>query len=252
MKKIGRNFTLIELLVVIAIIAILAGMLLPALNQAREKAKAINCMSNLKQMGLSFANYQSDYDDYFIPWNTGNAASGRDTSHPYYRNWAWILKDNGYLTSPMVFKCPSSSKLTNALTNGANDIIALPNSPSRYLYISYGYNFNRGLGMVDTNSTKTGYYTPVKLSRIKSTSRKICIADSYKLGSTLGTNAIEYNAPSTAISTLNDRHNGGVNIVWADGHASGVKNGSYNLTVENDANNNYRYWRYNTIEKYNN
>jgi prepilin-type N-terminal cleavage/methylation domain-containing protein/prepilin-type processing-associated H-X9-DG protein len=98
----GRGFTLIELLVVIAIIAILAAILFPVFAQAREKARQINCVSNLKNISTAVMMYIQDYDENMPYYETQPPA----VQTPTNRNF-WFVQINPYLKANKIYSCPS-------------------------------------------------------------------------------------------------------------------------------------------------
>ncbi len=86
-----KKFTLIELLVVIAIIAILAAMLLPALNQARDRARQTGCVNNLKQWALGVNNYYAAFDDYTIAYGGMASCSPTGAARDWWQDGSWLV-----------------------------------------------------------------------------------------------------------------------------------------------------------------
>jgi prepilin-type N-terminal cleavage/methylation domain-containing protein/prepilin-type processing-associated H-X9-DG protein len=127
MKR-ARLFTLVELLVVIAIIAILASMLLPALGKAKDKAKQITCVNNLKQIGLCFSMYTTDNEEWIPKYNDSDGwIRWQDRLYPYAFAYEGDIRQRIYMRDDKpygIFNCPAQ---TGTLVNqhyGLNDYMS--------------------------------------------------------------------------------------------------------------------------------
>ncbi len=223
------RFTLIELLVVIAIIAILAAMLLPALNQARERARTANCVSNLKQIGLISMNYM-DANKGFLPQHC------TDTGAIYWADTLFAFHVGKNPGNKLIFRVEDWSS-TNAIHPRApfDCPTSVSTGGNTRLRIDYTINIHM-----------TANYG--KAAKTRKPSERGVVMDCYLESSApdAGTSpgaGVSFNALTTPASLPAWRHSSGINVLWFDGHVANRKHGTISEWTGDPAiNPGYYFW----------
>ncbi len=197
MKK--NVFTLIELLVVVAIIAILAGILLPSLNLARERARSVNCIGSLKEISIGFQFYQQDHDSYFPPSRINDVS------------WVDYFVEEKVYNGYKVFACPSNRKSAVPELQSVN--------PGEFSH--YGINYYHIATSLRYPGSRAD--VPAKQSQLRNISSVVMVVENSV--SPTRSSYITADTPNDSetvdIGVATPQHNRtGINLSWADGHCS--------------------------------
>jgi prepilin-type N-terminal cleavage/methylation domain-containing protein/prepilin-type processing-associated H-X9-DG protein len=240
------GFTLIELLVVIAIIAILAGMLLPALSRAKQKALAIKCLSNMRQISIASRLYIDDNDRQICFWRRGASMGGWPSvainesfvvvGNRNFLYWPDVFRLGNYANARAIFDCPSVKAIAGSTVGGS--------SSNNFL----GIGINRpamGVEHIPGDAKR-----PIRDTEVRKPSESLLFADaglitpaSQNLNADLwvenkagavgadGTASTYFKSPNGDPSWWNNnpyrcvpRHGARVSIAWFDGHSEFLKN----------------------------
>ena len=233
-----KTFTLIELLVVIAIIAILAGMLLPALSSVKGTAKTIGCLNNLKQIGLGVLGYSDAHDGWIV---SSYAVNGKTETN-------WITRVYPYLSGEN-----ARSEYTYAGTeNTYFKILACPaetvgfgaHSTGKFYYSHYGHN-SQGLGSASNAKGSDKYtspYIPVNESKLIAPQKAVTLMDTGRLSSSYiqyhSTQAAWRHSPGAScvgeIGSTRVYNGTKANTAFYDGHAATVEKKDAYTKNDND------------------